>query len=62
VISAASAAPAEARDGGGRGAAAANGWPQTPRFRGLTLVNRIIDNPVYGRDTSMPQRVQCQAP
>ena len=54
MISAASAAPAKARDGGGRGAAAASSPAAGPRFRGLTLVNHGFVNPVYGRDTSVP--------
>ena len=54
MISAASAAPAKARDGGGRGAAAASGWPPAPKIRELALVNSGFVNPVYGRDSAMP--------
>lgn len=39
--------PAERRTGGGL---QRPGWAQTPRNLGLTLINWVIVNPVYGCD------------
>ena len=61
MLSAASAAPAEARDGGGARRGGGQQAATSPRFRGLTLVNHAFVNPVYGRDTSVPQCVQRHA-
>ena len=44
----AAAAPPSA---GGRGGSSRRpGWAQTPRNLGLTLINRVVVNPVYGCD------------
>ena len=61
MLSAASVAPAKARDGGGSRRGGSQPAAASTRFRGLSLVNRAFVNPVYGRDTSMPQCVQRQA-
>jgi hypothetical protein len=42
--------PAERRTGGGSRRGGGQPAATSPRFRGLTLVNRAFVNPVYGRD------------